>query len=179
MHPNLPTHPLARRDFLKGSMMGAATFAAGYLPIAPQRAERRAYLGTYTEGTASEGLYRCRFNASTGALRVEGVTKGMRNPSFLAFHPDGETLYAVEEVSDRGRGQSGGVVAFAIDPSSGWSPPLERCTSREPSQLSQRDTPARATAPISTSMPNKPMKVRESRTCFWSTPKLSTSLLER
>lgn len=119
MHPNLSTHPVARRDFLKGSMMSAAAFAAGRFPATPQRAERRAYLGTYTEGTASEGLYHCLFDPATGALRIDGVTKGVRNPSFLALHPNGDTLYAVEEVDDGGDNKSGGVVAFAIDPSSG------------------------------------------------------------
>jgi 6-phosphogluconolactonase len=119
MHPMLSTHPLTRRDFLKGGTMGAAAFAAGRFGVAPRRAEIRAYVGTYTEGTGSEGLYHCLFHPATGALRIEGVTKGVRNPSFLAFHPSGGTLYAVEEVDDLGTDRSGGVVAYAIDAASG------------------------------------------------------------
>lgn len=118
-HASLSTRLLARRDFLKASMSGAAALAAGPLSAAPRRGEIRAYLGTYTEDTASEGIYHCLFDPTTGALRVEGVTKGARNPSFLALHPGGETLYAVEEVDDQGGSGSGGVVAYAIDPVSG------------------------------------------------------------
>ena len=99
--------------------MGAAAVAAGRFPATPWRVGIRAYLGTYTEGTTSEGLYRCRFDQGTGTLRIEAVTKGVRNPSFLAFHPNGQTLYAVEEVDDRGSNSSGGVVAYAVDPASG------------------------------------------------------------
>ena len=119
MQPGLPTRPLDRRRFLKTGMMGAAAFAACRFPATSQRTGIRAYVGTYTVDTASEGLYRCLFDATTGVLRIEGVTTGVRNPSFLALHPTGEVLYAVEEVDDLGTGGSGGVVAYAIDPTSG------------------------------------------------------------
>ena len=119
MHPDLSTHLVDRRYFLKAGMMGAAALAACRFPAASQRTGIRAYVGTYTEGTASQGLYRCVFDRATGALRIDGVTTGVRNPSFLAFHPNAEVLYAVEEVDDVGTGSSGGVVSFAIDPTSG------------------------------------------------------------
>ena len=119
MHPMLSANSLARRDFLKSGMMGAAAFAVGRFPAAPTRAEIRAYLGTYTEDTASEGLYHALFDPSTGSLRIDGVTSGIRNPSFLAVHPNGRMLYAVQEVDDLGTNKSGGVVAFAIDRASG------------------------------------------------------------
>lgn len=100
-------------------MMGAAAVAACRFPAGSQRTVIRAYVGTYTEGTASEGLYHCLFDPATGVLRIEGVTTGVRNPSFLAFHPNGGMLYAVEEVDDLGSNQSGGVVAYDVDPTSG------------------------------------------------------------
>lgn len=96
-----------------------AALAGGRLAAAQQRATLRAYVGTYTEGTGSEGVYRCLFDPATGVLRLEGVTRGARNPSFLARHPSGAVLYAVEEVADRGADRSGGVVAYAVDPGSG------------------------------------------------------------
>jgi 6-phosphogluconolactonase len=108
-----------RRHFLKAGMMGVAAVAACRFPAGSQRTVSRAYVGTYTEGTASEGLYHCLFDPATGALRIEGVTTGVRNPSFLAFHPTGEMLYAVEEVDDLGTGSSGGVVAYAVERTSG------------------------------------------------------------
>jgi 6-phosphogluconolactonase len=126
----MQTSPLERRvdrrGFVKGGMLGVAALAAGRFPDVPQRAELRAYLGTYTEGTGSEGLYHALFDPSTGALRVDGVTRGVRNPSFLAFHPGGGTLYAVEEVEDLGASRSGGVVAYAVDRGSGGLRELSR-----------------------------------------------------
>ena len=79
----------------------------------------RAYLGTYTEETASEGIYHCLFDPATGALRIDGVTRGIRNPSFLAFDASGARLYAVEEVDDRGPGRSGGVVGYVVERAGG------------------------------------------------------------
>jgi 6-phosphogluconolactonase len=108
-----------RRDFVLGGLLAAAAFPWRRVSRAGRRTELRAYVGTYTEGTASEGLYCCRFDPDTGALRIEGVTRGVRNPSFLAFHPTGESLYAVQEVNDLDASGSGGVVAYAVDRASG------------------------------------------------------------
>jgi 6-phosphogluconolactonase len=119
MHQDLSTHPVNRRRFLKAGMMGAAALAACRFPAASQRSGIRAYVGTYTEGTASQGLYRCLFDPATGVLRIDGVTTGVRNPSFLAFHPNGAVLYAVEEVDDLGTSSSGGVVAYDVDRTAG------------------------------------------------------------
>lgn len=110
---------VARRDFLKGSVIGAAALATGCVRPPVRRSEIRAYLGTYTEETASEGLYHCLFDPLSGVLRIEAVTRAVRNPSFLAFHPTVDALYAVEEVDDRGPGRSGGVVAYAVDRETG------------------------------------------------------------
>ena len=114
-----PTHPIARRDFVKGGLLGAAALAAGCYPAASGQRELRAYLGTYTVDTGSEGIYHLLFDPGSGALRIDGVTRGVRNPSFLALHPDGGSLYAVEEVDDIGAGRSGGVASFAVDRATG------------------------------------------------------------
>lgn len=108
-----------RRGFLQQSMLGAAAFTSRGLPGVKRTTELRAYIGTYTEGTASEGLYHARFDPASGALRITGVTGGIRNPSFVALHPEGNNLYAVQEVDDLDAGKSGGVVAFACHPESG------------------------------------------------------------
>src|SRR3989304_2791968 len=52
------------------------------------------YVGTYTQGK-SEGIYSYRMDLATGKLSPGGVTKGIRNPSFLAIHPSRRFLYAV------------------------------------------------------------------------------------
>jgi 6-phosphogluconolactonase len=114
MNQSQPVHTLSRRDFVMGNLVAAAAIAGHRVPFARRR-EIRAYVGTYTEGTDSEGVYHCHFDTATGELRIEAVTRGIRNPSFLAFHPNGEALYAVEEVDDIGTTGSGGVVAYGFD----------------------------------------------------------------
>ena len=90
---------------------------AGFASSAPPRAVR-VYVGTYTDG-ASEGIYQLRLDLATGALSREGAPTKAVNPSFLALHPSGRFLYAVNEVGER-RGDPGGAVsAFAVDPRTG------------------------------------------------------------
>jgi 6-phosphogluconolactonase len=66
------------------------------------------YVGTYTEGTRSEGIYLVRMIQRTGELIRIGSVDAGANPSFLALHPNGRVLYAVNEVAQ------GAVSAFAI-----------------------------------------------------------------
>jgi 6-phosphogluconolactonase len=77
-----------------------------------------AYFGTYTGGGKSKGIYCYRFDLATGKLTEAGVTEGIKNPSFLAIHPSGKSLYAVSEVSEGGQ-PTGAVTAFALDRKSG------------------------------------------------------------
>jgi 6-phosphogluconolactonase len=67
------------------------------------------YVGTYTRGT-SKGIYAYKFSSSTGQATPIGMAAESSNPSFLAVHPSGRFLYAVNE-NDQGM-----VSAFAIDP---------------------------------------------------------------
>ncbi|MEM6458645.1 MAG: lactonase family protein [Planctomycetota bacterium] len=71
------------------------------------------YFGTYTRDR-DEGVYRGRFDPDTGGLTIEAGYGGVTNPSFLALHPAGGVLYAVNE-SDC----DSGVTGFAIDAGSG------------------------------------------------------------
>ncbi len=50
-------------------------------------------VGTYTQNTESDGIYRIRDNQVLLAARCE-------NPSFLARHPNGDVVYAVSETAD-------------------------------------------------------------------------------
>ena len=71
----------------------------------------RAYVGTYTRGGRSQGIYVFDVEASSGALRLQHTVPEV-DPSFLAFHPSGRFLYSVSE----GFGLDGGeVVSFAHD----------------------------------------------------------------
>jgi 6-phosphogluconolactonase len=76
----------------------------------------RVYIGTYTGGS-SRGIYVCDFDSGRGSLSEPRLAAESQNPSWLELHPEGRTLYAVNEV---GGGEEQGVVsAFAIDPDSG------------------------------------------------------------
>lgn len=75
-----------------------------------------AYVGTYTTKTKSKGIYAFRFDAQKGELQEIGVAAETTDPSFLVVHPNGQFLYAVNEVGDFNGGNTGGVSAFSIDP---------------------------------------------------------------
>jgi 6-phosphogluconolactonase len=98
-------------------------------PESPRPGRVRVYVGTYTGGK-SQGIYTCELDLATGALRRQHVTGGIRNPSFLALHPNRRFLYAVSEVDDLPDGQSGAVAAFGVDPADGRLTPLNHQSSR-------------------------------------------------
>jgi len=71
------------------------------------------YVGTYSV-RGSEGIYVLEFDRKAGTLRQVGTAGGAKSPSFLAFHPLGRYLYAVNEGAE-----GGSVSAFAIDRQTG------------------------------------------------------------
>jgi len=73
-----------------------------------------AYVGTYTAKTSSKGIYALRFDAQKGQLTSIGVAAETADPSFLAVHPNGKYLYAVNEISTFNGGAGGAVSAFSI-----------------------------------------------------------------
>ena len=78
------------------------------------------YVGTYTEdGSKSKGIYAYRFDADTGQITSLGLAAETTNPSFVALHPNGRFLYAVNEVGNYKGPNSGGVSAFSIDHATG------------------------------------------------------------
>ncbi|MEV8033371.1 lactonase family protein [Streptomyces sp. NPDC086182] len=79
---------------------GPASSASPSAPSspAPPSGPRPLFLGTYTSGDgAGKGIGLATYDAATGAVTGGGVVTGVDNPSFLAVHPDGRTLYAVDE----------------------------------------------------------------------------------
>jgi 6-phosphogluconolactonase len=78
-----------------------------------------AYVGTYTAKTSSKGIYSYRFDPEKGQLTYIGVAAEAVDPSFLAVHPNGKYLYAVNEIGNFNGGASGAVSAFAIDGKTG------------------------------------------------------------
>ena len=76
------------------------------------------YFGTYT-GPMSKGVYVSRLDSSSGTLTPPQLAAETASPSFLAVHPSGKFLYAVNEVNTFAGKASGGVSAFAIDRNTG------------------------------------------------------------
>ncbi|MDQ3949290.1 MAG: lactonase family protein [Gemmatimonadota bacterium] len=109
---------LSRREFLAASALGLLGIASRATDL-PQGGESRPddellYVGTYTEGDRSEGIHLVRMDTRSGELRRVGSVNAGANPSFLAIHPNGRVLYAVNEVTERNGKPTGAVSAFAI-----------------------------------------------------------------
>ena len=77
--------------------------------IMPSFASETFYLGTYTHPGKSDGIYRYELDPATGAVTEHGLAVKSASPSFLALHPGGKFLYAVNEID------KGTVSAFAIE----------------------------------------------------------------
>ncbi|QEV21680.1 lactonase family protein [Streptomyces alboniger] len=77
----------------------------------PPGRERQLFVGTYTsqEGGGS-GITLATYDETTGRVTGTGTLGGVPDPSYLALHPSGRTLYAV---SERDKGQ---VTAVALSP---------------------------------------------------------------
>ena len=76
------------------------------------------YVGTYTEA-GSRGIYRFELDPASGAWTDPVLAGESENPSFLALHPNGHVLYAVNELGTFGGAATGAVSAFAIDGATG------------------------------------------------------------
>ena len=76
------------------------------------------YFGTYT-GSNSQGIYRSRFDATTGRLSPVEIAAETPSPSFLALHPSAPVLYALNENNTPTRQAETGLSAFAINPTTG------------------------------------------------------------
>lgn len=80
--------------------------------------EMLVYFGTYTK-EASKGIYVSRLDSTSGALGAPQLAAATENPSFLAVHPTGRFLYAVNETRAFEGKPTGAVSAFAVDRASG------------------------------------------------------------
>ncbi|MDR1664399.1 MAG: lactonase family protein [Clostridiales bacterium] len=72
------------------------------------------YVGTYTDGTLSEGIYKCEVNLETGIFKALASGDFVKNPSYLAFSPDKKKLYAVLETEQYEGAYGGAAAVFNI-----------------------------------------------------------------
>ncbi len=87
------------------------------------------FVGTYGDA-GRESLFTFRMNPATGALVPIGEGLAVGKASYLALHPDGRHLYAVNELASPDKSQGGLVSAFALDPVTGGLRPLNAQSSQ-------------------------------------------------
>ncbi|MGW1215126.1 lactonase family protein [Streptomyces sp. NPDC002499] len=72
--------------------------ATGQRPAPEPVGPRPLYLGTYTSvAGGGKGIGLATYDSATGKITGTGTITGVADPSYLAVHPDGRTLYAVNE----------------------------------------------------------------------------------
>lgn len=98
---------------------------------AAQNGKYLMYVGTYTlEKSSSKGIYAYRYDTATQEITSLGLVAETTNPSWVAIHPNGRFLYAVNEVQNYNGPNSGGVSAFSIDRATGKLTFLNEVSSR-------------------------------------------------
>jgi 6-phosphogluconolactonase len=108
---------ITRRAFAFLLVLSAAAAVPLPAQIVDKRSAKKNYLtfvGTYTTKTASKGIYVFRYDANSGKLTPMGVAAETQDPSWVAIHPGGKFVYAVNE-----SGKNSMVSAFALDAKTG------------------------------------------------------------
>ncbi len=126
---------------LAGCGAGAGKTLPAPTPAGVENGSMRIYVGTYTGGATSDaegrrvdrsrGIYLLSIDRFSGRVVSGPVLAGeTENPSFLALHPNGRFLYAVNELKTFEGKATGAVSAFAVDPATG----LLTFLNRQPSE---------------------------------------------
>ncbi|MFE9443664.1 lactonase family protein [Streptomyces sp. NPDC006602] len=89
-----PTDPTAAEAGTSAPEASTSAPGRSHAPSGP----RPLYVGTYTsvEGGGT-GIGLAAYDATSGRITGTGTLTGVADPSYLAVHPDGRTLYAVNE----------------------------------------------------------------------------------
>lgn len=105
----------SRRTVLIVALLAtAATVTPVHSQTKPKRGKiMRVYVGTYTN-KQKQGIFIFDFDTTTGALTPSAPGPETPNPTFLALHPNGKFLYAVNEIGNWQGKPGGSVSAYAI-----------------------------------------------------------------
>ena len=116
---------------LRASLLSLAFLISLTLTTTAQSGQYLLYVGTYTQDkSSSKGIYAYRYDAASQELTSLGLAAETTNPSWVAIHPNGRYLYAVNEIQNYKGPNSGGVSAFSIDRSTGKLTFLNEVSSR-------------------------------------------------
>src|SRR5258708_37057532 len=126
MQENLP---LSRREFVVATTVGAIGLlraTEAFASPAARLEEPLLYVGTYTDAARREGIYLLRMDSRTGGLQRIAAMDAGPNPSFLAIHPTGRTLYALNRVTAMSGKATGPAGSIGVAPDArGITPPNE------------------------------------------------------
>ena len=98
-------------------VLGTVAHGLAQAPATPS-GNMLVYIGTYTNGTNSKGIYVSKLDTEAGTLSPAELAAETASPSFLAVHPNEKYLYAVNETTTFAD-ETGGVSAFEINRSTG------------------------------------------------------------
>lgn len=118
----VPRRAFIRLLLFASLLLGVACEQDRTAQLAPASGTTWVYVGTYTAGGKSQGIYQLELDNLTGALKPLGLAGVAMNPAFLAVHPGGRFLYAV----DIGSKVGGAVNAFAVISQTGKLTPLNQ-----------------------------------------------------
>jgi len=110
---------IARRTLLKSAVALAVTPVASAVAREDDKPKGSmlAYVGSYTPN--GQGIYLFSLDLSTGTLTQIKVAAAIPSPSWVAIHPNGNYLYAVNEISNFNGTTSGSVSALRINRTTG------------------------------------------------------------
>jgi 6-phosphogluconolactonase len=108
---------ISRRALLKSAAALAIAPMTSFMAQAAAHGSILAYVGAYTPN--GQGIYLFSLDLVTGLLTQIKVAAAISSPSWLAIHPNGNYLYAVNEISNFNGGTSGSVTALAINRATG------------------------------------------------------------
>jgi 6-phosphogluconolactonase len=110
---------------LVGSSRAAETPAASGIPGYNPAKDTLVYVGTYTAGTKSKGIYRFRLQTENNEVSQNitlvplGLAVESANPSFLEVDLKRRLMFAVNEIDAFEGKPTGAVSSFSMDPSTG------------------------------------------------------------
>src|SRR5271170_1950079 len=104
----LAVSPFAAQSFSGPALWGQSAQAGG----------ATLFVGTGTN-TGSKGIYLFQFDSSSGELKPLGLAAEAPSPSFLAFSPDKQFLFAVNEINTYQGQKTGAVSSYTLDKAAG------------------------------------------------------------